>query len=185
VALLEIRDAILRAGRRWENEARADERTVKEGTVSAKQELLNQAAREYKEFHQALKGLNEEHLTEVWLGTWSIKDIVAHMSGWHRELGPALERMARGERPIPEGVSYDDVDAWNVRFTAGRRDASVADVLLDFDKSHEYFMHCAATVPEDRFQPGKTAYRIVDANSAHHYKEHGDQIRAWREGRGL
>ena len=73
-------------------------------------------------------------LTEVWLGVWSIKEFVGHICGWHRELGPALERMARGERPIAEGVSYEDVDAW----------------------------------------------RIVDLNSAHHYKEHGDQIRGWR-----
>jgi hypothetical protein len=39
-------------------------------------------------------------------------------------------------------------------------------------------------VPDDRFAEGKTAYRIVDQNSAHHYREHADQIRAWRGARG-
>jgi hypothetical protein len=148
--------------------------------MSAKQELLNQAAREYKTFHESIQGLNEEHLTEVWLGVWSVKDIVAHIAGWHRELTPALARLARGERPVPEGVSYDDVDAWNARFAAAHQDAAAADVLLEFDKSHEEFMQAAAAIPEERFVPGKTAYRIVDMNSAHHYKEHGDQIREWR-----
>src|SRR3989442_889772 len=142
-------------------------------------------AREQKAFHEALRGLNEEQMTEVWLGTWSVKDIVAHMSGWHREMGAALERIARGERPIPEGVRYDDVDAWNAGFAAAARDAKVADVLLEFDKSHASFMHVAATVSAERYQPGKTAYKIVDLNSAHHYKEHGDQIRAWRTTRGI
>ena len=64
--------------------------------MSAKQDLLNQAAREYKAFHETIHGLNETHLTEVWLGTWSVKDIVAHLVGWQRELTPALERIARG-----------------------------------------------------------------------------------------
>jgi hypothetical protein len=153
--------------------------------MTPKQELLNQAAREYKAFHESLQGLNEEHLTEVWLGTWSIKDIVAHIVGWHSEMGPALERIARGERPVPEGVSYDDVDRWNAKFVAARRGAEAADLLLELDKSHERFMHQADAVPEERFQPGKTTYKIVDGNSAHHYHEHGEQIRAWRAAKGV
>src|SRR5262250_3893690 len=95
-----------------------------------KDELLNQAARDYKAFHETLTGLNEAQMTEVWLGTWSIRDIVAHISGWHRELGPALERLARGEKPVPAGVSYDDVDAWNAQFAAGVQTSAVSDVLL-------------------------------------------------------
>ena len=148
--------------------------------MSAKQDLLNQAAREYKAFHETIHGLNEEHLTEVWLGTWSVRDIVAHIIGWQEELRPALQRIARGERPIPEGVSYDDVDAWNARFAASRRDAAASEVLLELDRSHEAFMQAAAAVPEERFAAGKTAYRIVDQNSAHHYHEHAEEIRGWR-----
>jgi uncharacterized protein DUF1706 len=152
---------------------------------SGKQELLNRAAREYKAFHEALHGLNEAELGQRWLGTWSIREVVGHISGWHREMSPALERLARGERPIPEGVSYDDVDAWNARFAAAVRDTPVADVLLELDRSHEHFMRSAAAIPEDRFRPGKAAYRIVDMVAAHHYKEHGDEIRAWRLSQNL
>lgn len=153
--------------------------------MSHKQDLLARATREYTAFHETIDGLNEERLTEVWLGAWSIRDIVAHMSGWHRELGPALERLARGERPVPPGVSYEDADAWNATFAAAARDREVTDVLLEFDRSHAYFMQAADRVPEERYQPDRTAYRIVDLNSAHHYKEHGDQIRAWREAKGI
>ena len=154
--------------------------------MSTKQDLLNEAARQYKAFHETIHGLNEEHMTEVWLGTWSVRDIVAHMSGWHRELGPALERIARGERPIPDGKNYEtEVDAWNARFAAAKRNTPVADALLELDASHEYFMHAAAQVPEERFVEGKTAWKIVSLNSAEHYKEHGDQIRAWRASQGI
>ena len=153
--------------------------------MSTKQDLLNAAAREYKAFHETIQGLNEQHMTEVWLGTWSVRDIVAHIAGWHREMGPALERMARGERPIPDGVSYEDVDAWNERFAAARRSTAVADVLLELDQTHANFLKAAAAVPDDRFQPGKTAWKIVDQNTAHHYREHAEQIRAWRSGQGI
>jgi hypothetical protein len=153
--------------------------------VTTKDELLTQAAREYKAFYEALQGLSEDQLTEVWLGTWSIRDIAAHISGWHREMIPALERMARGERPFPEGTRYDDVDGWNARLAAAKKDWAVADVLLELDRSHEAFMHAAAAVPADRVLPGKTAWKTIDQNSAHHYKEHGDQILAWRAEKGV
>ena len=153
--------------------------------MSPKQQLLDEAALQFQAFHEAIHGLNEEQMTEPCLGAWSIRDIVAHISGWHRELIPALERLGRGERPFPEGVSYDDVDAWNARFAAAQRDVEVTEVLLELDRSHERFMHAAAQVPEDRYAPGKTAWKIVDLNSPHHYREHGDEIRAWRARRGL
>jgi hypothetical protein len=153
--------------------------------ATTKEELLNEAAREYKSFHEALQGLNESQMSEVWLGTWAIKDIVAHIAGWHEEMGPALERLSRGERPIREGVSYDDVDAWNARFASARRDTPVADVLLELDKTHEYFLRAAAGVPGERFQPGKTAWKIVDQNTAHHYREHAEQVRDWRTSKGI
>ena len=153
--------------------------------TNAKQELLVQAAREYKAFHEALHGLNEAHMAEIWFGTWSIKEIVAHMSGWHREMTPALERLARGERPLPQGVSYDDVDAWTARFAARAANREITDLLLDLDRSHEDFMQAADQVPLERYEAQKTAYRIVDGNSAHHYREHAEQILAWRAERGV
>jgi hypothetical protein len=153
--------------------------------ATTKEELLNEAAREYKAFHEALQGLNETQMTQGWLGTWSIQDIVAHIVGWHQEMSPALERLARGERPIPEGVSYDDVDGWNARFTETRRAMAVADLLLELDRTHEHFLRAAAAVPAERFQAGKTAWKIVDGNSAHHYREHREQILAWRAAQGV
>jgi hypothetical protein len=150
-----------------------------------KDSLLNAAAREYRALHEAIHGLNEDHMTEAWLGTWSIREIVAHMAGWHREMTPALERIARGERPVPDGVSYDDVDTWNAKFAAAGRNTAVADLLLELDKTHEFFIQAAARVPAERLQPGKTAWKIVDFNSAHHYREHGEQIRAWRASKGV
>ena len=95
-------------------------------------------------------------------------------------MAPPLQRMARGERPIPEGVSYDDVDAWNARFADGRKAASTSDILKELDASHAAFMAAAAAVPEERYVPGKTAHKIVDLNSRHHYQEHRAQIEEWR-----
>jgi len=39
-------------------------------------------------------------------------------------------------------------------------------------------------VPRGARGPRRPRGKIVDLNSAHHYKEHGDQIRAWWAGKG-
>lgn len=153
--------------------------------MSAKDELLTQAQEEFKAFKAAIRGLDERQLTEVWLGTWSTREILAHISGWQRELGPALERMARGEKPFPEGTNYNDVDSWNARFAAAKKNTTGSEALKELDASHEYFLAQAAKVSEERFVPGKTAHTLVNQITAHHYKEHGDQIRAWRQAKGL
>jgi len=153
--------------------------------MSEKTTLLKEAEAEFVKFKRALSGLSEDHMRQVWLGTWSARDIVSHISGWHRELGPALQRMARGERPIAEGVSYDDVDAWNARFAGARRTAATPEILRELDASHAAFMQAAATVPDERFVPGKTAHKIVDMNSRHHYLEHREQIEEWRKSQGI
>ena len=149
--------------------------------MSEKTTLLSEAETEFTLFKRAIAGLDEARMRQVWLGTWSARDIVAHISGWHREMGPALERLARGERPIPEGVSYDDVDAWNGHFADAKKGVATADILAELDASHTAFMRAAATVPDERYVPGKTAHKIVDFNSRHHYQEHRGQIEAWRK----
>ena len=148
--------------------------------MSEKTTLLSEAETELQAFKRSLAGLDEARMREVWLGTWSARDVVAHISGWHREMIPALQRMARGERPIPEGVSYDDVDAWNAKFAAAKKGAPTADILKELEASHAAFMQAAAAVPEDRYVPGKTAHKLVDFNSRHHYHEHRTQIEQWR-----
>lgn len=153
--------------------------------MSAKSDVLAEAAREFTALHEAVEGLNEDEMNEVWLGHWSVKDIAAHIAGWHREMTPALERLARGEKALPAGTSYEDVDAWNARFVEAQRGVAVTDVLLELDRTHESFLRAADGVPDDRFQPGRTAWTLVNGSSAHHYREHAAQIRAWRAARGI
>lgn len=153
--------------------------------MSEKAILLSEAETEFAAFKRAIAGLSEPQMREVWLGTWAARDIVSHISGWHREMAPALGRLQKGERPIPDGVSYDDVDAWNARFADARKAAATTDIVKELEASHAAFMQAAASVPDERYVPGKTAYKIVDLNSRHHYREHRQQIEEWRKRKAI
>jgi len=153
--------------------------------MSLKEELLSRTEAEFKTLQEAIRGLDEAQLTRTMLGTWGVREILVHLAGWHREMTPVLERLARGEKPVPEGVSYDDADPWNARFVEAKRGVSVSAILTELEDSYRAFLAAARAVPEERYAPGKTAPRLVEANGPHHYREHGDQIRAWRQQEGI
>jgi hypothetical protein len=143
-------------------------------------EILNEAEAAYTELREAVDGIPEARMTEPWLGTWGVREILIHISGWHREMIPAVERIARGQSPYPDGVSYDDFDAWNARFVDDKRGVKVADVLVELGAAHRAFMTAARALPDAALATGGPARELVNNVCGGHYREHAGQIRAWR-----
>jgi hypothetical protein len=149
--------------------------------MSDKARLLREADEAFSELHQAIDGLTEEQLLRVWFGTWSVREILIHISGWHQAMTPALERIARGEEPYPSGT-YDDFDAWNARFVVEKAGVKIADVLSELDASQRNFVEAASALPDQDFAPGGAARDLFEGAGAGHYREHAARIREWQEG---
>jgi hypothetical protein len=148
--------------------------------MGARQELLEKAEQEYDGLKAAIKGLDEAQMSQVWLGSWGVREILAHITGWHREMIPAVERLGRGEAPYPDGA-YDDFDSWNARFVEARKGRPAADLLREVDASHHELLSAASRLPDEHFGEGKPASGLVDGVAAGHYREHAEQIRQWRQ----
>ena len=151
----------------------------------ARDDLLKTLDAEFDNLLGAIEGLNDEQMTRVWYGDWGVCDILAHIAGWHREMTSAFQRMARGERPVPEGVDYDDPDPWNARFAAAQRNTSLGHTVAELKASREAFVTAARQLPEERFEEGRAAYRILHATGIDHYREHAPAIREWRQREGI
>jgi hypothetical protein len=147
--------------------------------MSDKTRLLHEADEAFAELRQAIDGLPEEQMGQAWLGSWGVREIAIHISGWHRAMIPALERVHRGEPAYPAGA-YDDYDGWNARFVAQKAGAGTADVLAELDASHRDFVEAAAALPDQHFAPGGAARDLFDGSGPGHYREHAAQIRDWR-----
>jgi hypothetical protein len=148
-----------------------DKRTAIGEVESAFQELLG-----------AVESLDERAMSRVFYGTWCAKDILAHITGWHVAMAAALDRMARGERPTPEGVDYSDADAWNAKFAAGARVQNAATVVAGLKQSFANYVRAAGALPDDRFGEGKTANRILETSGFGHYREHLPALREVKGG---
>ncbi len=155
------------------------------GQSGRRNQVLGELDEAFTGLQATYKDLPEARKRVVMQGTWSVKDILVHISGWHREMAGALTRIARGERAAPEGVDYSDFDAWNARFVEAARATPVPEVEKELTKSFEVFRQAILALPENRLIPGRTADRIVHEAGMDHYRHHAAQIRAWREREGL
>jgi hypothetical protein len=133
----------------------------------------------------AVQGLDERAMSKRFYGDWSVKDILAHISGWQHLGAGWMERMARGEKPTPEGADYSDSDSWNARFAAAMRAQSGETVVADLRQSHATYLRAARAVADERFGEGKTINRLLEGNGYGHYAEHLPAIKEYREQAGV
>src|SRR4029453_8806993 len=124
-----------------------------EAPMSDKTRLLRDADEAFVELRESIDGLSDAEMRRVWLGSWGVREILIHISGWHDEMAPALGRVAKGQEAYPAGT-YDDFDAWNARFVEQKTGVKTADVIAELEASHRAFIAAAAAVPEPFFAPG-------------------------------
>jgi len=151
----------------------------------ARDDILETLDHEFNTLLKAVEGLTDQQMRQVWFGDWGIREILAHVAGWHREMTGAFERIARGERPVPEGVDYSNADPINARFAAAHNAADANGIIAELKASKDAFVAAARQLPEDRFEEGKTAFRILHTTGIDHYQEHEPAIREWRQREGI
>jgi hypothetical protein len=145
-----------------------------------KQATIKKVEDGFSELLGAVDGLDERAMNAVFYGDWAVKDILAHIAGWHHQMAEAMERMARGEKPTPEGVDYGDSDAWNARFASAMKAQSAATVVADLKQSLANYLRAARVIPDDRYGEGKTVNRLLEGSGYGHYAEHLPAIKEYR-----
>src|SRR5262249_32241303 len=115
-------------------------------STTSKAQLLSDLYDEQARWEALLQDIGEAHMTQPGAGgEWSIKDIVAHLTGWrHRTLGrfqAELRHEALPPPPWPPDLQTDDeINAW---IYATNRDRSLTEVLRE---SREVFEQLAQTL---------------------------------------
>ncbi len=151
--------------------------------MATKAEALAALDAGYQAFRAPIAELAEEAYAEPWLGTWNLSQCLAHMEGWYREMTAAIERVARGERPAPEGVDYSDADAWNEKFAREAKPGRAA--LAAWDAAFHAYRSAAEALPESLYgedpERGRPLIgnRLLQGAGIHHFEEHQPELERW------
>jgi len=146
-----------------------------------KQSVVQEIRDRYKEYMDAVEGLSEQQMTRPFLGTWGVREITGHIIGWQEQMTTGFERMARGERPTPEGVDWSDVQSWNDKFAAGLGSRTATELVQELDSRVENMIAALQALPDDRFGEGKTVNRMAQAAGWGHFEEHAPEVQQARQ----
>jgi hypothetical protein len=154
-----------------------------------KSELLNGLQEEYQQWEALLNQIGEAPMDQPGAAAdWSIKDIVAHLTGWRRRTVARLQAAQRGEgEPPPLWPAHlqtdDEINAWIYESNHGR---SLREVI---DESHQVFQQMFAAIeglPDAvlsdpaRHLPWLEAESIKPSDFfGHFHEEHEQDMRAW------
>jgi hypothetical protein len=130
------------------------------------------------------EGLSESELLESGvMGTWSIKDVIAHVTWWEEESLTHLPAILTGEKPPKYSTTYGGIDAFNTQKHEQKKNLSLSTVLQQRDETHQRLIDFIQQVPEDQITT-ETRFRCrLRLDTYGHYPKHAQLIRAWREQR--
>ena len=158
--------------------------------IETKAELLTVTEASYQRLRDELAGLTDDEMREPHPPDgWSIKDVLAHISGWERMFTGWMDALLRGESPDrPDSIDQAWLDATNTRLYEESRDRSPEEVRIDAAEWHAAIMALIERMSEaDLFDPRRFPYTGGDpvapwvrGNADEHYDEHRAQIAAWK-----
>ena len=160
-----------------------------------KSELSNWLQEEIRQWEVLLEQIGPTRMDQPGVnGDWSMKDIVAHLTGWNRGLAARLQAVQRGEPepapPWPAQLQTDDeINAWIYESNRGR---SLDEVLNETHQVFDQLLAFVAGLPEDvqieQVRQGERVYHLVWLDGKrlqpgeffdHFHDDHEPDVRAW------
>ena len=156
------------------------------------QEVLEALEENRRDFLEALEGLDENALTVPGVvGTWSIKDVLYHLTMWESEMVKLLWQASQGQEPSTAQLSGEDPDALNSTWAIQGANRSLESVMEDFHAVGKQAIRRVSELQKEDFEDperfnwldGHPLWTWIAQDSFNHEKEHSEQILAWRAAR--
>ena len=152
-----------------------------------RQEVLNHLARARAQLLAAIEGLGATELTTLPVsGTWSLREVLAHICGWAAWDLAAITAIQQGQ--CPDLSVIRDVDVFNDRLVAEREKWSVKRILAKMEETQVGMQELVGNLSDrDLFVDGafqgpywKNLAEWLQV-AWEHEEEHTAQILIWRE----
>jgi hypothetical protein len=134
-----------------------------------------------------VSALSPAQQDEVFLGAWSVKDLLAHLVGWDYANLEAIQAVRAGRRPA-YWAHYDrDWKTFNAHLVATYRREEMADLLAEIALSHRQLIDAVEAVPAEELylEQGQESVAAILRVEVRDEREHGRQIREFAVRRDL
>jgi hypothetical protein len=144
--------------------------------TSRKSHLLGLMRSEHSQLEALLNSLSEEQMlrSDV-VGTWSVKDVLAHLTWWEQAM---ISEIVHGVELDP-GLNGEpwSTERANALMVEAKRDTPLAEVLAAFHDSYRQVLQVVEHLDEAELA-SEELYTHLANNTGNHYAEHREMIEA-------
>jgi len=138
---------------------------------------------------EAASSLSPAQQDQVFLGIWSVKDLLAHLVGWDLANIEAIQAILAGKLPAFYAHHDRGWKTFNDRLVAQHKRDNFEDLLSSVEDSHQQLIDVVKTIPAEEFDKDRDVrfkrYKVtiartlqaeIDDEKTHHrqVKEFGD-----------
>lgn len=143
--------------------------------------ILERLDAAWQAFTSSYAGMSNVELLEPGVtGTWSVRDIIAHVTTWEEEALTHLPHVHAGRRPPMYSVRYGGIAGFNAFATERKKRLTLAEVFAEQEATHQRLLQYLESVPEDLFTSGTRFRHRLRLDTYSHYPKHAEAIRRWR-----
>ena len=157
---------------------------------SSKAQLLQDIHTERSRLEKTLATLGAAEMVQPGaVGTWSVKDVLAHLAAWEKLFLAWYQAGLQGSAPVtlPVGMGKRAIDTLNHEIYAQNQGRGMEEVLAEFQASYQQILVVIEGIPEsDMFSRGcfswtgeLTLADYIAGNTCNHYAWARSQIRKW------
>ena len=148
--------------------------------------LLKRVDAAWTAFTGSYAGLTDDALLRPGvIKTWSVRDIIVHVTTWEEEALKHLPEIRAGRRPPRYSVTYGGIDAFNALMGAKKRDLPLGEVFRQQADVHRRVLALIERTPEVELASGTRFRNRLRLDTYGHYVGHTEAILRWRRQRGL
>jgi Protein of unknown function (DUF1706) len=159
-----------------------------------KDQLLERIEREHATFAGSFAQLSDAQMTQPGVeNEWSIKDILAHISLWHRRMSYLIDCALHDEPFAPLRREGEDggaaIDRVNAENEAANKHRPLAEVRAEYVQAYDQALANVARLTDDDLGAdsrlsaflGGSLPELIAGDTYEHYQEHLPAIKAWAE----
>ena len=155
----------------------------------AKEQIISALVQARRELLEAASTLPVEKQDQVFLGTWSVKDLLAHLVGWDFTNAEATQEVLAGRLPGFYAHHDRDWQTYNASLVARYKQDDFAALLSSVQDSHRQLVDLLEAVPAGEFNKDRGVrvrrYRVTLAHllqaETRDEQKHGTQLRAFKD----
>lgn len=133
--------------------------------------IISELVQTRGEILDAASSLSAVQQDRVFLGVWSVKDLLAHLVGWDLANLRAVQEILAGELPSFYAHYDRDWKTFNARLVAEHRKDDFTELLQSVQESHRRLVNFLETVPPEEFDKDRglrfKRYKVTIARILH------------------